>query len=240
MQGFSKISHPLTNLLKGNCSKRNKGKQTDLVPWIWTETQQQAFDLLKEKLTSPPILAYADYKRPFILYTDASGEGLGAVLSQKSADGKDGVIAYASRGLSRSEQNYPAHKIEYLALKWSVTEKFHDYLYGNEFTVLTDNNPLTYVLTTARLDATGHRWLAALSAYNFDVKYRPGVSNANADILSRLPKRMRDESEDTDTDIDMTDHDEYKFLSRCSIAAICRAAVSDPVVETLSLSSQVL
>jgi len=73
-------------------------------------------------------------------------------------------------------------------LKWSITEKFHDYLYGHEFSVLTDNNPLTYVLTTAKLDATGHRWLAALSAYNFTIKYRPGKLNTDADVLSRLPQ----------------------------------------------------
>ena len=97
------------------------------------------------------------------------------------------VIAFASRGLSKSEQNYPAHKLEFLALKWAVVDKFHDYLYGNSFTVLTDNNPLTYVLTSANLDATGHRWLAALGTYEFDIKYRPGINNQDADALSRMP-----------------------------------------------------
>jgi hypothetical protein len=74
------------------------------------------------------------------------------------------VVAYASRGLSNSEKNYPVHKLEFLALKWAVTEKYHDYLYGNTLTVLTDNNPLTYVLISAKLDATGHRWIAALAS----------------------------------------------------------------------------
>ena len=77
------------------------------------------------------------------------------VLYQKQADGMKSVIAYASWTLSRSEQNYDAHKLEFLALKWSVTERFHEYLYGGHFEVYTDNNPLTYVLTTAKLDATG-------------------------------------------------------------------------------------
>lgn len=84
------------------------------------------------------------------------------------------MIAYASRGLSKSEKNYPVHKLEYLALKWAVCEKFHNFLYGTKFTVLTDNNLLVYVLTTAKLDAAGHRWLAALSMYDFDIKYRAG------------------------------------------------------------------
>ena len=104
--------------------------------------------------------------------------GLGAVLYQLQGD-KKRIIAYASRGLSKSEKNYSAHRLEFLALKWAVCEKFNDYLYGNKFTVFTDSNPLTYVLTTAKLDATGHRWLAALSAYNFDIRYRPGQSNAD-------------------------------------------------------------
>ena len=97
------------------------------------------------------------------------------------------VIAYASRGLSRSEANYPAHKLEFLALKWLVTEKFHDYLYGGSFKVLTDNNPLTYILTSAKLDATGQWWLAALANCHFSIQYRPGSKNADADGFSRRP-----------------------------------------------------
>ena len=101
-------------------------------------------------------------------------------------DGVDRVVSYASRSLKPSERNYPAHKLEFLALKWAVTEKFHDYLYGAEFEVVTDNNPLTYVFTTAKLDATGQRWLAELSNYNCSISYRSGKQNADADGLSRL------------------------------------------------------
>ena len=127
-------------------------------PFDWNDDQQMSFETLKEKLMSPPILAYADYSLPFKLYTDASGTGLGAVLYQEQ-DGKERVISFASRSLKPSEKNYPAHKLEFLALKWAVTEKYHDYLYGATFEVITDNNPLTYVFTTAKLDATGQRWL---------------------------------------------------------------------------------
>lgn len=109
---------------------------------------------------------------------------MGAALYQEQ-EGRLRVIAYASRGLSKSNQNYPTHKLEFLALKWAVCEKFHDYLYGCEFTVLTDNNPLTYVLTSAKLDAAGHRWLATLSTYRFNIKYRAGHANRDADGLSR-------------------------------------------------------
>ena len=130
-------------------------------------------------------MVYADFKSPFILHTDASGDGLGAVLYQDQDDQKR-VVAYASRSLSKSERNCPVHKLEFLALKWAITEKFHEHLYGAECQVFTDNNPLTYVLTTAKLDATGHRWVAALSNYTFNILYKPGKANKDADALSRI------------------------------------------------------
>lgn len=123
---------------------------------------------------------------PYVVHTDANTTGLGAALYQE-LDGQTRVIAYASRGLSQCEARYPAHKLEFLALKWAITEKFHDYLYGNVFTVITDNNPLRYVLTKAKLDATSYRWLAAFSTFTFDIKYRTGKQNQDADGLSRRP-----------------------------------------------------
>ena len=79
--------------------------------------------------------------------------GLAVVLYQTDEDGLDRVIAYASRTLSKSERNYPAYKLEFLAVKWAVTDQFHEYLYGGNFYVFTDNKPLTYILTSAKLDA---------------------------------------------------------------------------------------
>lgn len=121
----------------------------------------EAFETIKEKLTSPPVLGYADYSKPFVLHTDASAKGLGALFYQEQ-EGKLKIIAYASRGLRPNEKNYPAHKMEFLALKWAVCDILHDYLYGSQFQVVTDNNPLTYILSKAKLDATGQRWVAAL------------------------------------------------------------------------------
>ena len=149
----------------------------------WGPEQQQAFETLQRLCTESPILAYADFKTPFILHTDASGDELGAVLYQVQ-EGKQRVIAYASQSLTRSERNYPVHKLEFLALKWAITDKFHEYLYGSQFQVYTDNNPLTYVLTTAKLDATGHRWVASLSNYTFSIIYKPGKGHKGADALS--------------------------------------------------------
>ena len=135
---------------------------------------------------STPILAYPDYQLPFILRTDSSSEGLGAVLYQNQ-EGKLRVIAYASRSVSKTESNYPAQKLEFLALKWAVCEKFREYLYGSRpFEIFTDNNPMTYVLTSAKLDACGQRWVAKLANYNFTIRYRSGQSNVEADALSRI------------------------------------------------------
>ena len=85
----------------------------------------------------------------------------------------------------RSERNYPAAKLEFLALKLAITEKLHDYLYDNNFTFVTDNNPLTYALSKAKLDTNDHRWLSPLAPYDFNIVYRPGKSNIDADVLSR-------------------------------------------------------
>ena len=188
IRDYAKIARPLNDLLVGHCtSKKNRNKKSKPAPFVWMERQQIAFDTLKEKLIKPPVLAYADYSKPFKIHTDASTTGLGAVLYQNQ-DGMDRVVAYASRSLKPSEKNYPAHKLEFLALKWAITEKFHDYLYGASFSVVTDNNPLTYVFTTAKLDATGQRWLAELSNYNCTISYRSGKQNLDADGLSRIPE----------------------------------------------------
>ena len=117
---------------------------------------------------------------------DASHQGLGAVLSLESS-GQRRPVAYASRGLRRSEwnmDNYSAMKLELLGLKWAVTDKFREYLTGNGFTVFTDNNPRSH-LKTAKLGAVEQRWVSELAQFDFQVVYRPGSHNAGADALSR-------------------------------------------------------
>ena len=146
IKDFAKIAKPLHAVTQGSEHVKLKTKNAVRYPPLkWGESQQQAFEKLKDACCSTPILGFADYAKPFTLHTDASGDGLGAVLSQKQV-GLNRVIAYASRSLSKAKKNYPAHKLEFLALKWAVTEKFHEYLYGNKFSVVTDNNPLIYVL----------------------------------------------------------------------------------------------
>lgn len=201
IQNYSAIVRPLTELTKGypptqqkkkDVSKKNNYfKVSEPFGSRWTPACDDAFHLIIEKLTNAPVLAFADPTRPYVLLVDASLNGLGAVLNQEYPEGLR-PVAFASRKLSPSERNYPIHQLEFLALKWAVVNKFHDYLYGAQFTVRTDNNPLTYVLTTARLNAVGHQWLADLSTYNFSVQYKPGRENTDADLLSRHQRETED------------------------------------------------
>ena len=232
IRNFSKIAKPIREVITGleNQSKRS-AKKTFVE---WTEAADSAFEHLKKSCTSTPILAYPDYKLPFVLHTDSSSEGLGAVLYQKK-NGKMRVIAYASRSVSKAESHYPAHKLEFLALKWAVCEKFHEYLYGsNLFEVYTDNNPLTYVLSSAKLDACGQRWVAKLANYNFTIKYKSGLSNIEADALSRIswPEILAD-SEDLDVDLNCMDTHVVN-----AILAGSRSKTS--LIESVSCSSKII
>lgn len=176
---FSKKATPLTSLLQ------NTEGQTKTINW--TSQQQRAVEELLHYLVSPPLLAYPDYNLPFVLHTDASGSGLGCALYQ-TQDGKLRVIGYGSRTLSRAEAKYHSSKLEFLALKWAVCDHFRDYLYyAPHFQVFTDNNPLTYIKTSCKLNATGQRWVNELSDFNFSIHYKPGIDNVVADFLSRSP-----------------------------------------------------
>ena len=138
IKGFSQIAKPLNSLLEGYVNNKRANK-VQTIPW--RPEQQEAFDAPQESCISAPILNYPNPEKSFILHTDASLDGLGAVLYRKDENGQVRVIAYASRFLSKSENNYAAHRLEFLALKWAITEQFRDYLYGGTFEVFTDNSP---------------------------------------------------------------------------------------------------
>ena len=230
IKNFSKITKPIREVITGleNQSKRAAKKTY----FEWSDAADTAFEHLKAMCVSTPILAYPNYQLPFTLHTDSSTDGLGAVLYQKQ-DGKMRVIAYASRSVSKAEANYPAHKLEFLALKWAVCEKFHEYLYGSKpFEVFTDNNPLTYVLTSAKLDACGQRWVAKLANYNFSIKYRCGVSNTEADALSRIkwPEAL---SENVDIDNGCMD-------THISNAILAGAVTKSSLIESVSCSAEII
>ena len=144
-------------------------------------------NILKRKVQSTPVLVFPDFDKPFLLEMDASKEGLGAVLSQKQSDGHYHPVTFGSHSLTPSEKNYHSSKLEFLALKWSITEHFKEYLAYSPFVVQTDNNPLTYVLMTPNLDATGHLWVSALASFQFELEYQKGTDNGVADVLSQVP-----------------------------------------------------
>ena len=185
-----------------------------------------AFQELKMKCLTTPVLAFEDFKKPFLLETDASIEGLGAVLSQKQDDSRYHPIAYASRGLKGGELKYHSSKLEFLALKWAVTEQFREYLQYQPFLVRTDNNPLTYVMTTPNLDAVGHRWVAAMAEYNFEIEYVCGTNNKVADALSRVGERLDEEAVK-----ELLDQGAIKELLNHAVCySIPRAEADDPRV----------
>jgi len=169
---FSKKAKPLTELLKRN------------VPYNWNDKTEAAFSTLKSILTTEPLLQYPDFTRPFVLTTDTSNDAIGAVLSQGLV-GKDLPIAYASRKLLNAEKNYPTIEKELLAIVWAC-KHFRPYLYGRKFTIVTDHHPLTWIFSVKDPSSRLLRWRLKLEEYEYEVKYKKGSSNTNADALSRI------------------------------------------------------
>ena len=204
VRDFSRRVKPLYDMLKGKVTKSTKGDKGTKSGQSynarekieWKEEHQKILEEMIDYLKSPKVMAFANFDMPFFMNCDASNDGLGAVLYQKQ-DGEDRVISYASRTLSDAEKNYHMHsgKLEFLALKWAITDRFSDYLrHVGEvpFKVYTDNNPLTYVLSTAKLNAVGMRWVAELADFNFTLHYKPGKTNTDADYLSRRPAEIEE------------------------------------------------
>lgn len=159
--------------------------------WTWTREHQNAFESLKKLLTSESLLVKYDASRPLVLCCDASPVGVGAVLAHQDDSGNEFPIAYASRTLGKSERNYAQIDREGLAVVYGVRH-FHQYLAGRSFTIITDHKPLLGLFGTDKrmpevLSPRMLRWTLLLSAYNYQIKYRKGQDNSNADGLSRLP-----------------------------------------------------
>ena len=149
-KSFAWIAQPLNKHLAWKGARRK-------LEWVsLSEETLEAFWALKQACMNIPMLAFANYTKDFLLEMDTSMEGLGAVLSQKQEDGWFHPVAYSSWALTTHEKNYHSTKLEFLALKWAITEHFTEYLLYQPFLVKTDNNPLMYIMTTPNLDATGH------------------------------------------------------------------------------------
>lgn len=188
---FSVRASPLTDLLKGKKVKRGDSKKFVPVPFLWTTECEESFIDLKSTLINDICLNFPDFDKDYILEIDASRGGYGAVLSQE-VDGKRKPIAFGSKRTSLAESNYPAHKLEFAALRWAVTQKFREYLYHSFADVYTDSNPVVYILQKLDIDAVTQRWIADLAKFDFKIHYRTGKSNTAADSLSRMysPEQM--------------------------------------------------
>ena len=168
---------------------RSRGQSPSNQAITWMEQYQSVLEKLIDCLVQPPVMAYPNFNCPYLLHTDASETGLGAVLYQEQ-DRLLRVIAYGSRTLTPVERNYHLHsgKLEFLALKWAICDYFRYYLYyAPTFTVFTNNNPFTYVLSSAKLNATGLQWVGELADFHFNIKYHPGSVHRDADTLSQIP-----------------------------------------------------
>ena len=163
-------------------------------PFKWTAECEQAFNQLKNCLTTSPILAMPDWSKPFIIDTDASETGIGAVLSQQDPDGTEHVIAYASRLLTKPERNYCVTRKELLAVVTFLIH-FRHYLIGVPFTIRTDHGALTWLQNFKSPEGQLARWLEKLQEYQFTIIHRPGRKHNNADALSRMPCRQCGRSE---------------------------------------------
>ena len=172
IEHFSQIAKPLTQLLKKDQAFR------------WTAQEQEAFEILKEKLTTTPILQYPDFSKPLVLTTDASGKAIGVVLSQGKI-GQDLPIAYASRVLNKAEENYSTIEKELLAIVWA-TQHFRPYVYGTKFKIVTDHKPLTWLFNVKDPGSRLMRWKLKLAEYDYSIEYKTGKTNKNADALSRM------------------------------------------------------
>ncbi|CAH2089856.1 unnamed protein product [Euphydryas editha] len=175
IENFSKITKPLTSLLKKDVS------------FHWTQEQELAFQTLKHKLISAPLLQYPDYSKPFILTTDASNYAVGAILSQGEI-GKDKPIAYASRTLNKAEGNYSTTEKELLAILFGV-KTFRPYLYGYQFKIVTDHRPLVWLFNVKDPGSRLMRWRLKLEEYNYEIIYKQGRLNSNVDTLSSINRK---------------------------------------------------
>jgi ribonuclease HI len=167
IENFSKITKPMTELLKNNTK------------FEWSEACEKSFQELKKRLTTAPVLTLPDIKKDFVVYCDASKQGLGCILMQ---EGK--VVAYASRQLKKHEENHPTHDFELAAVVHALKIWRH-YSIGNKCELFTDHKSLKYFFTQTELNMRKRRWLELIKDYDVEINYHPGKANVVVDALSR-------------------------------------------------------
>src|SRR6185369_14138514 len=176
IKDFSKIAKPIFGVTSND----------DKVEFKWGPEQQEAMDILKEKILEDVVLKHPDFNKEFILYVDASKTGLGAVLSQEDENGIIRPIAFASRTINKTEGNYSATENEMHGMYWAIAKRFKPYLTGRKFTVVTDHQALKRIRESDEGSKKINRWRIYLEGYTFDIEYKPGKTHGNADGLSRM------------------------------------------------------
>ena len=184
IKDFSTVAAPLYNLTSSRLPNHVR----------WTNEAERAFQTLKQALCEEPVLVSPDFDKPFVLQTDASGTGIGAVLAQ-IIEGDEHPITYISRKLLKHERNYSTVEKECLAIKWAI-HHLRYYLWGRKFVLVTDHAPLKWMATSKDKNARVTRWFLDLQNYNFTVEHRPGKAIQNADAMSRMFEEEEAEAPD--------------------------------------------
>ena len=229
IRNLAEITHPLNTLLRKNTR------------WKWSQECEQSFQKLKQRLGSTEVLVHHDAKLPLKLECDASSYGVGAVISHVLPDGSERPIAYASRTMTQSEMNYSQIEKEALALIVGV-KKIHEYLYGRQFTLVTDHKPLTVVLGSKRglptvAAARLQRWAIVLTAYQYNLEFRPTEAHGNADAFSRLPLPIREQEDNSSIDATNFNVSQIDVLP-VDADQLRRATAVDPVLSKVVLYTQ--
>ncbi len=217
VQDFSTIVHPLHALLKKD------------VAWTWSDEAQEAFNTLKEKLSKFPILRTPDFNKVLILHTNWSALGIGIILGQLDEEGKEYVIAYASRSNNKAKSNYSSYEGECLAIVWAIIH-FSPYFYGTNFTLYTDHQPMKWLMTNDKLTSKLARWALILQEYEFKVIHRPGITHQNTDTMSQKPLTTSKNFSETRQNFDQIliihvfDASSYLALLQCNL-------VEHPIVD---------
>lgn len=203
IKDYAKLARPLFELIKQQASFK------------WTPQRESSFNALRLSLMIHPVLIFPDFSQPFVLQTDASDVGIGAILAQKDSQGHEHVVSYYSRVLSPAESHYSTFEKETLAAV-AACHHFRIYLLPRPFDLYTDNSALTYILRMKEPNARVTRWILQLQEYHFSIHYRPGTANANADALSRPPVVDRYPVLSNAQDFEVNSHNTFSHHDKCN------------------------
>jgi hypothetical protein len=216
VQDFSTIVHSLYALLKKD------------VVWTWSEEAQETFNTFKEKLSKFPIVRRPDFNKVFILHTDWNAFGMGVVLGQLDEEGKEYVIAYASRSNNKAESNYSSYEGECFVVVWAIIH-FRPYLYDTKFNLYIDHQPIKWLMTNNKLTSKLARWALILEEYEFKVIHQPSITHQNTDTMLRRPFTTSEDFLEVRQDFDQIPIIHVFYAS--SYLTLLQCLVKHPIVD---------